>query len=108
MNVACFAGYVGKNCKLEHTQNGKAVASFSLAIDNRKDGDGRKRDPTWIKCVLWEKKAEALAEHVTKGKSISVSGPVHVEAWIDHNNEAQAVIVVNVREFTFCSSAKPE
>jgi single-strand DNA-binding protein len=104
MNLGCFVGHVGKDCKLEITQGGKAVASFSLAIDNGKNGDGQKRDPIWIKCVLWEKKAEALAQHVTKGKMVAVSGPVHVEAWIGNHSEALAAIVCTVREFTFCGA----
>lgn len=107
MNVATFVGHVGKDAKLENTQGGKAVASFSLAIDNGKDGNGQKRDPTWIKAVLWEKKAEALAQHVTKGKQVAISGPVHVECWIGHDNQAQAAIVCTVREFTFCGSPQP-
>lgn len=102
MNVGMFVGHVGRDAKLEKTQNGKPVASFSLAIDNGKDANGQKRDPTWIKAVLWERKAEALAEHITKGKQVAISGPVHVESWIDHQNQAQAAIVCNVREFTFC------
>lgn len=104
MNTACFVGHVGKDAKLDKTQSGKAVASFSIAIDNGKDGNGQKRDPIWIKCTLWQKMAEALAEHVTKGKMVAVSGPVHVEVWIGHNNEAQAAIVCTVREFTFCGA----
>src|ERR1700683_2520092 len=110
MNTGTFAGHVGTAAKLEHTQGGKAVASFSMAIDNGKESNGQKRDPTWIKAVLWEKKAEALAQYITKGKMVVVSGPVRVEAWISRKgNEAQAVIVCTVRELTFGGGGdKPE
>lgn len=101
MNVASFAGYIGRDAKLEKTAGGKAVASFSVAIDNGKDADGKKRDPLWIKCVLWEKKAESLAEHIVKGKMVAVSGPVHVEAWMDHHNQAAAAVVCTVHTLTF-------
>jgi len=107
MNVATFAGRIGKDARLERTQGGKAVTSFSLAIDNGRDGDGKKRDPIWIRAVLWEKRAEALAPHITKGRMVAVSGPVHVEAWISHDNSPQAAIVVTVHEFTFCGSPQP-
>jgi single-strand DNA-binding protein len=87
---------------LEHTPGGKAVSTFSMAIDNGKESNGQKRDPTWIKVVVWEKKAETLAQYITKGKMVVVSGPVHTEAWISRNGgEAQAVIVCTVRELTF-------
>lgn len=69
-----------------------------------------KRDPTWIRCTLWERKAEALAKYITKGKMVVVSGPVDVECWISRQGgEAQAAIVCTVREFTFCGGGeKPE
>ena len=62
MNTAVFAGRVGTDAELNYTKSGKAVASFSIAIDNGKDQDGNKREATWIKAVLWEKKAEASCE----------------------------------------------
>lgn len=102
MNVATFAGRVGQNAELNYTKDGKPVASFSLAIDNGKDRDGQKRPATWIKAVLWEKRAENLAPHIEKGKFVIVSGPVATEQWISkENGSAQSKIVVTVREFTF-------
>jgi len=108
MNVATFAGHVGKDANLEYTKSGKAVASFTFAVNNGKDESGKDRQPSWIKAVLWEKKAEALAKHITKGRMVAVSGPVSVEAWIDKQGAANAVVVVTVREFTFCGGGEKE
>lgn len=102
MNLGTFVGHVGKDANLQKTKAGKAVADFSIAINNGKDGDGKERAPMWIKAVLWEKKAEALAQYITKGKMIAVSGPVGVESWNSKQGEAQASIVVTVHELTFC------
>lgn len=102
MNCAVFAGRVGGDAELNYTKAGKAVASFSIAIDNGKDGDGNKRATTWIKAKLWEKRAEVLAQYIKKGICVIIQGPVSTEAWISkQNGEAQANIVCNVREFTF-------
>jgi single-strand DNA-binding protein len=106
VNLGMFVGYVGRNANLQKTPSGKAVADFSIAIDNGKDGNGKERDPTWIKAVLWEKKAEALAQYITKGKMIAVSGPVDVEAWKSKQGEAQASIVVTVHQLTFCGGGE--
>ena len=106
MNIGMFVGYVGKDANLQQTKGGKAVADFSIAINNGKDGSGKERDPTWIKAVLWEKKAETLAQYVRKGKMVAVSGPVDVEAWTSKQGEAQASIVVTVRELTFCGGGE--
>ncbi len=109
MNTAVFAGRVGNDAELNYTKSGKAVASFSIAIDNGKDQDGNKREATWIKAVLWEKKAEGLAKYILKGTSVVVSGPVSTEAWISKKSgEAESKIIVTVREFTFGGSSKNE
>ena len=105
MNNAVFAGRVGADAELNYTKAGKAVASFNIAIDNGKDVDGKKREATWVKCVLWEKRAESLSPYVKKGIVVIVSGPVSSEAWTSkQDGEAKARIVVNVREFTFGGS----
>lgn len=102
MNQGFFVGRVGGDAELRYTGSGKAVAKFSLAIDNGKNSEGGSRPATWVKCVLWEKRAESLAKYVTKGKCVAVSGPISVESWIDKSSgESRASIVVTVREFTF-------
>lgn len=102
MNVATFAGRVGTDAELRYTGSGTPVASFSMAIDTGKDGSGERREPLWIKAVLWQKKAEALAQYIKKGNMVVVSGPVDVEAWIaSSSGEAKGKVVVTVREFTF-------
>jgi len=101
MKSITIAGRVGNDAELRQTQSGKAVASFTVAVDNGKDASGRKRDATWFKCVLWEKRAEALAPHITKGQFVVVSGEPGVEAYTAKNGEAAAKLVVRVDQFTF-------
>lgn len=109
MNTGHFIGRVGQDAEIRYTQQGKAVADFSMAIDNGKKEDGSKRPPTWIKAVLWEKKAEALAQYILKGKLVAVVGPVSTEAWVSkQDSSAQSKIVVTVREFEFCGGPKAE
>lgn len=109
MNTAHFIGRVGKDAEVRYTQGGKAVADFSMALDNGKAQNGEKRPPTWVKAVLWEKKAEALAQYITKGKLVAVTGPVSTEAWVGkQDGNAQAKIVITVREFEFCGGPKSE
>lgn len=109
MNSFHAIGRVGADAELHYTNGGVPVASFSLALDNGKDKEGQKRPPTWIKAVLWEKKAESLAQYVTKGKCVSVVGSVSAEAWNDkQSGDAKAKIVVNVRDFEFCGGSKEE
>ena len=54
---------VGRACAdtdVKSTAGGKAVANFSLAINESfKKGDGEQRDRVqWVRCVAWGKLAE--------------------------------------------------
>ena len=103
MNIGPWIGRVGQDAELKYTQGGKAVASFSVAIGQGKDGEGNKRAPLWIKATLWEKKAEALAQYIKKGIMVAISGIPAVETWVSKTSgNAEGKIVVNVREFEFC------
>lgn len=110
MQQAQYIGRVGSDAELRYTTSGKAVASFSMAIDNGKDkNNGTDRPPTWIKATLWEKRAEGLAQYITKGKLVYVSGRVGTEAWIDKNTqEARAKIVITVDNFEFCGGPRSD
>lgn len=109
MNKGIFIGRVGGDAELKRTTSGKAVASFSMALDNGKDNEGQKRNPTWIKATLWEKRAESLAQYITKGKLVYVEGPVSIETWASkQDGSAQGKICVTVREFEFCGGTKSE
>lgn len=109
MNKGIFIGRVGTDAELRYTQQGKAVASFSMALDTGKDSNGDKKPPVWIKATLWEKRAESLAQYITKGKLVYVSGPVGTESWTDkQSGEVKSKITVTVQEFEFCGGGKSE
>lgn len=62
--------------ELRFTQAGKAVANFRIACSERK-----KEGDTWVdgavtflSVVVWEKTAEACAEHLDKGSKVTVVG----------------------------------
>lgn len=96
-------GRVGNSAELRFTPSGVAVAGFSLASSETwKDGNGTKQErTTWHRCTLWGKTAEALAEHVTKGKLLLIEGTVTARAYMDKNSEPQASLEVKVDQLRF-------
>lgn len=62
-----LVGYVGRDAELRYIPNGKAVASFSLAVN---DGD----KTMWVKVTMWDKLAEGLSQYVKKGTQLLVEG----------------------------------
>lgn len=71
INKVILVGRLGKKPELKHTQGeGKAVTSFSLAINQGKKDDA----PLWVSIVAWEKTAEAVASYLDKGSNVYVEG----------------------------------
>ena len=79
---------IGRDAEVRFTQGGDPVASLSLAFNyGRKDQDG-KRPSQWIDASLWGKRAEALAQYLTKGSQIyAVLSDPHIETFQGKNGE---------------------
>ena len=96
MQILTIAGTVGKDAVLRNTQNGDAVLSFSLAVDNGKDAQGNKRDATWFDCSIWGKRATSLQNHIAKGSKLTLSGRPSARA---HDGKAYLGLTVNELSF---------
>ena len=60
---------IGKDAELKYISNGKAVCGVNCAYDI---GWGDKKRTQWIECVLWDKRAESLAQYMVKGQQMMV------------------------------------
>ncbi len=71
MKQITIAGNCGKDAELRATNSGDKVLGFSVAVEERgKDG----KQTVWFDVSLWGKRGEAIAQYVTKGSKIAVSG----------------------------------
>lgn len=98
MQLLTIAGNVG-NVKEIREAGGEKVLNFSIAVDQGKDKSGEKREPLWVDCALWGKRAESLAPYIAKGSKLAVSGRPTVRA-----HEGKAYLGCTVSELTFMSS----
>jgi len=98
MQLLTIAGNVG-NVKDLREAGGEKVLNFSLAVDQGKDKSGERREPLWVDCALWGKRAESLAPYIAKGSKLAVSGRPTVRA-----HEGKAYLGCTVSELTFMSS----
>ena len=70
MNSIHIIGRLGREPELRYTQSGKAVCSFSVAVDRR----GKDAEPDWFSVSAWEKTAELCNEYLKKGRMVAVRG----------------------------------
>jgi single-strand DNA-binding protein len=85
VNKVILVGNLGKDPEIKRTQQGKPVATFSLATNERyKDKDGQWQDRTeWHNIVLWERLAEVAGEYLKKGGKVYIEGRIRTESWDD-------------------------
>lgn len=68
------------------------VTSFSVAVDNRQ---GKEKSTMFFDASLWGKRGEALAQYLTKGSSVSVSGDLGTR-----EHEGKTYLTVRVNDVT--------
>ena len=96
MEILIIAGVVGKDAELRRTNNGDAVLSFSVAVDQGKDKNGQKRDSKWYDASIWGKRAESLQSYITKGSKLTLQGRPTAR---EHQGKVYMGIAVNEISF---------
>ena len=84
LNRIILMGRLTRDPELRHTQNGTAVASFSLAVDRDfKDRNSGERATDFIDIVAWRQTAEFVSRYFTKGRMAVVEGRLQIRDWTD-------------------------
>jgi single-strand DNA-binding protein len=97
LNICVLIGRLTKDPDLRYTPNGKAVATFTLAVDR---AFSKEKEADFIPCVAWGKTAENCANYIGKGSLVAVEGRIQVrtyEAKDGGKRWATEVIADNVR-----------
>lgn len=102
INSVVIAGRLTRDIEVRHTQSGKAVGHFTLAIDRQM----QKGVTDFIDCVLWN--AEKIAPYLTKGKPISVVGSIQVRNWEDKEGNKRKVVEVKVDRISFLPDSRQQ
>lgn len=81
MTVITVVGGLGSDPELRFTPEGKAVANFSVADDDRRFNRETNEwetvgKTTWYSCSVWNGQAENVAESLAKGMMVVVTGKV--------------------------------
>ena len=97
LNMAVFAGRVGREPEIRYTQNGSAVTNFSVAVTGySKDRDN---EPThWLDCQAWGKLAELIHSRVPKGGRVVVHAEMRQEKWKAQDGSNRQTIRFNVQD----------
>jgi len=96
LNRVELIGHLGASPELKYTQSGRAVATVSLATNNRyRDQQGNLVENTeWHRVTFWERNAETVSQYLTTGSLIYVEGRLHYRQYEVDGQKRTAVEIV--------------
>ena len=104
LNKVFIMGRLARDPELRRTQNGTAVASFTLAVDRDYKGAAGERETDWIDCVAWRQSAEFVNRYFTKGRMAVVEGKLQIRDWTDKDGNKRRNTEVLVENIYFGDS----
>ena len=96
-NTITIAGNLTRDPDLRFTPNGRANASFGVAVNNdwTDPSSGERRESTeFFDIVVWGKPAENAAQSLSKGQEVVVSGRLQQRSWETNEGERRTRIEV--------------
>jgi single-strand DNA-binding protein len=104
-NQVVLMGNLTRDPELRQTPNGQSVCSFSIALNrNYKDSKGEWQEATdFIDVVAWANLGERVAQYMSKGRPVLVSGRLQSRSWEKDGQKRNKVEVV-AQDVTFLGS----
>ena len=79
-----FIGRLGADCEEKSSQNGNKFLTMNVAVDNYHKGE---RSTIWVRVAAIGERHTRMKEYLTKGKLVSVSGPLQTSIYTNKNGE---------------------
>ena len=98
MNTAILLGRLTADPDIRSTRDGKAVASFTLAVDRYKEG------ADFIRCQAWEKRAEFCEKYLKKGTKIAIRGRIRTGDYTDKDGKKVYTTDVVIEDIEFAQT----
>ncbi|MBP2642373.1 MAG: ssbA [Firmicutes bacterium] len=99
MNKVILVGRLTQDPEVRYTQSGKAVASFTIAV-NRFSGQGQK-EADFIPIVAWEKLAEICGNNLTKGQRVLIEGRLQIRSYEGNDGQKRRVAEIIAQNMEF-------
>lgn len=105
MNLVSIIGRLTAKPELKHTPNGKAVCSFSVAVERKfKDADGN-AVVDYVDAVAWNNQAEFLCKWFDKGVRVGLTGELQTRRY-EKDGQTHKITEVLVSTVEFADGKK--
>jgi single-strand DNA-binding protein len=100
--VITVIGNLTADPELRFTQSGAAVANFTVASTprtfDRQTGEWKDGEALFLRCNIWRQSAENVAESLTRGARVIVSGRLKQRSFETREGEKRTVVELEVDE----------
>ena len=100
LNQCNVIGRLGRDPESRFTASGKQVVNVSIACSEKRNGQ---EYTEWINVIFWEKLAEIVANYITKGSLVFISGRIQTRKWQDQNGNDRYTTEIVAREMQMLS-----
>ena len=109
INTVTVIGNLVRDAEQAYTQNGYPVVKFGIAVNKR-----RKRGDEWIdeanffEVKSFNKQAEAIAAHLTKGQKVACTGELQQDRWQADDGTNRSKVFINASYIQLLGGKKRE
>jgi single-strand DNA-binding protein len=100
--IITVIGNLTADPELRFTPSGAAVANFTVAstprIYDRQSGEWKDGEALFLRCNIWREAAENVAESLTRGARVILSGRLKQRSFETREGEKRTVVEVEVDE----------
>jgi single-strand DNA-binding protein len=96
LNKVLLMGNLTRDPELRYVPSGTAVATFTLAVNRVYKGqDGEKKEEaSFIRVVVWGRRAEVCGEYLAKGSPVFVEGRIQSRNWETQDGQKRSTVEV--------------
>ena len=85
MSTMTFVGRIGRDAEVRYTPSGEPVTNLAVAYNYGRKGQDGKKPTQWVDAALFGKRAESMAQYLTKGQPVTVVGTISEREFTDKN-----------------------
>ncbi|MFA6078715.1 MAG: single-stranded DNA-binding protein [Candidatus Omnitrophota bacterium] len=106
LNKVLLIGNLTRDPELRYVPSGTAVATFTLAVNRVYKGqDGEKKEEaSFIRIVVWGRRAEVCGEYLAKGSPVFVEGRIQSRNWETTDGQKRSTVEVIADNVQFLRS----
>ncbi|MBN1688853.1 MAG: single-stranded DNA-binding protein [Candidatus Omnitrophica bacterium] len=105
LNKVLLIGNLTRDPELRYLPSGQAVATFTVAVNRNftSQSGEKKEEASFIRIVVWARRAEVCNEYLKKGSPVFVEGRLQTRSWESSDGTKRSTTEVVAQNVQFLS-----